>query len=899
QNAFRLVNNNFIPSYQNPTKDSVNNLAKSLIGLNYKQFVQVMVLPQGQFESFLVADADEKEEILSTLFAVNEWQEIAKWLCGQASDMNNKNKEIDIKLKELLKSEDCNNLEELVEKKNHEEERSGQLKEEIKEKVKEKKELETSLTKSRLLFKSHNDYEKAKETYNKLESQKKDVSQLETEVQKNRRAAEIKPYYENCKDSHKKVEDRKRDVSKAEENLENAKIFLANTEKELEKAREEKPLIDEKKTALPILKQNTDIFERLENADICKKKADAEIKTISDKADKIKNEILEANEKLKDINKCKDTIISHIQDIPELSAQKVDIDNIKKHRKNYEEKLKQCEILNKKFSDINNEYEKSQEEMEKKKNQRDEKSKEVFAFLFAHELKEGQPCKICGSTHHPKPAMTSEQGLSEEDINNLDTEYSKLELAHKDNFTQLTTAKSNYESGLEKLKEIEEEINKLPKYSEAEVKKIISDLGTYEIEQKKLPQITEEEKRLQKSLENKNKELEEQKEKLEKESGESKSQEAVYTEILKQIENNKELLGIKDLYQLNQKISDYEKIILNYDKRLEECTNSLSEKRINFTTQETNKKSAESELKLAQSEYEKVSDKYKNQMEKRGFNSRKEFEPFIVEENRIAEKQKKIDDFKAMLKSSSDDVEKYEKEILDTEKPDVKALEVKISEKSRTLDGLNNELGKNQHKLKRLVNDIKNYEEDNVKYQEGLTNYERLNRFGRDLRGDNGVGLSRFVLGIMLENVVFEANRLLENIKGGQYRLSVNREEREGRKRKFGLDLNVTNSKASEPYSVRYLSGGEKFLVAVALSLSLSAVVQMQAGGIKIEALFIDEGFGSLDSTTLDDSMDVLVSVTGTRKMLGIISHVESMKETISRQILVTSDNNGSHLEVI
>ncbi len=149
----------------------------------------------------------------------------------------------------------------------------------------------------------------------------------------------------------------------------------------------------------------------------------------------------------------------------------------------------------------------------------------------------------------------------------------------------------------------------------------------------------------------------------------------------------------------------------------------------------------------------------------------------------------------------------------------------------------------------------------------------------------------------MLTSVTAEANRLLRNVHDGRYRLCRTLEG-SGRTRKAGLELEVLDAYSGEKRSVAGLSGGEKFLVSLALSLGLSAVVQAQSGGIRIDTMFIDEGFGSLDSSSIKDAMGILSSVKGSKRLVGIISHVQMLKETIESSISVEKDRNGSSLTV-
>jgi len=170
--------------------------------------------------------------------------------------------------------------------------------------------------------------------------------------------------------------------------------------------------------------------------------------------------------------------------------------------------------------------------------------------------------------------------------------------------------------------------------------------------------------------------------------------------------------------------------------------------------------------------------------------------------------------------------------------------------------------------------------------------------FARRLAGHHGVGLQRYVLGVMMNSITAQANRLLENVYGGRYRL-YRTDETTGRTLKGGLELEVSDSHNSQRRSVRTLSGGEKFLVALSLAIGLSAVVQAQGEGIRLEAMFIDEGFGSLDREAIQDALDILQGIRGTAGVVGIISHVEALAETISARIEITKGRRGSSAKVL
>ena len=156
------------------------------------------------------------------------------------------------------------------------------------------------------------------------------------------------------------------------------------------------------------------------------------------------------------------------------------------------------------------------------------------------------------------------------------------------------------------------------------------------------------------------------------------------------------------------------------------------------------------------------------------------------------------------------------------------------------------------------------------------------------------MGLQRYVLGVLFASVIGEANRMLEKVHGGRYRLY--RSDARGAGNKRGLELYIHDARAPEDEgrSVSTLSGGEKFLVSLALSIGLSSVAQR--GGIRLGTLFIDEGFGSLDEQSIDDALDVLASIQRSSGMVGIISHVSVLYDTLPSKIEVRKSGQGSRI---
>lgn len=154
------------------------------------------------------------------------------------------------------------------------------------------------------------------------------------------------------------------------------------------------------------------------------------------------------------------------------------------------------------------------------------------------------------------------------------------------------------------------------------------------------------------------------------------------------------------------------------------------------------------------------------------------------------------------------------------------------------------------------------------------------------------IELETYVQMAYFDRILRKANVRLITMTGGQYEL-VRKKDQDTRQGKVGLDLNVTDHYNGSQRSVKTLSGGESFMASLSLALGLSDEIQARAGGIQLDAMFVDEGFGSLDEEALNQAVKVLNGLAGGSRMVGIISHVAELKERIDRKIVVKKDRTG------
>ena len=163
------------------------------------------------------------------------------------------------------------------------------------------------------------------------------------------------------------------------------------------------------------------------------------------------------------------------------------------------------------------------------------------------------------------------------------------------------------------------------------------------------------------------------------------------------------------------------------------------------------------------------------------------------------------------------------------------------------------------------------------------------------LGGKRKIELETYIQMAYLDRIVRRANLRLMTMSSGQYELK-RQEDGDNKKEKAGLELNVIDHYNGTERSVKTLSGGESFQASLSLALGLSDEIQSYAGGIRLDSMFVDEGFGALDEEALNQAVKALGSLTEGKRMVGIISHVSELKERIDRKIIVTKNKNRQEL---
>ncbi len=255
----------------------------------------------------------------------------------------------------------------------------------------------------------------------------------------------------------------------------------------------------------------------------------------------------------------------------------------------------------------------------------------------------------------------------------------------------------------------------------------------------------------------------------------------------------------------------------------------------------------------------------------------------------------------ARIRGSIDDLRRRIADYGEIDYEDIQKRAADIAERKALKDGereaVSNRRVVNANMLKNISDIVDEFPAIKQKYQSAELLYKTISG---QMVGSEKFDLETFVQSYYFEKIICHANEYLHGFSGGQYLFK--RPDRAGNKKNVtGLELNIIDNTNGSERPVSSLSGGESFIASLALALGLSEEVQSTAGGVKLESMFIDEGFGTLDDNTLRSAMNALGKLSDEKRLIGIISHVEEMKNEIDRKILVEKDlqNGGSKARVI
>ena len=566
-----------------------------------------------------------------------------------------------------------------------------------------------------------------------------------------------------------------------------------------------------------------------------------------DKKKELEKEILQKQKVLQDIyekielgNKKEEKFKQILELIEIIKVQFQKYGELKDGKAELEDKIKRLQVIikeqeNKKIASEN--AQKLEAEWEKLSTEVLEKEKEFFreqAGILAEKLKENEPCPVCGSLHHPNLAIKSKSVLTKEELDNLKEKEEKSRKILTDATNKVTEINSKIET-------------------------LIKEFGEkpdVELYNKKYAEISE---------------------KLEK--------------AYNQLNDNYKQIMLKDIV-----IESFE-----YDIFKEKITNKISKEREEFlklqTQQEENKKQIDELLQKK----EKAQNDYQNTLKELGFENEEQYKKSVLNNSQIEIFSKEIEKYKTDVTINATKLEEIQKEIKGFEKVDLTAKIQEFNNKKQELENMRKQqmeyhrIFENNNRI--LVDLQTNSKKLDSKIKE-FTMVEDLSKIANGtVYGKRRIEFEQFVQASYFDMVIIEANKRLLKMTDNRF-LLVRKESSERVSDKIGLELEVIDNYNGKRRDVKSLSGGEAFKAALSLALGLSDVIQSYSGGIVVDTMFIDEGFGSLDTESREQAINTLNQLTDNHKLIGIISHVTELKERIDKKVIVTKSTGGSKITI-
>lgn len=530
------------------------------------------------------------------------------------------------------------------------------------------------------------------------------------------------------------------------------------------------------------------------------------------------------------------------------------------------------------------------------------------AGFLAEKLQRGEPCPVCGSTIHPHPHQVEKSALTKEELNTLSENVRELQEGQAAAAKKAGEAKAMLDAKKKNcIQTWEKLLQKVIAYSceemgELDSERIQSLIETWKKalkdEEKQLhedeKQLQQLKKRLTKAVKDKE-ELTAQKNKAEKMSADAKAELAAAQAELKST-------FISTYYKFeeeaNQSMEQAEQRKKDAEKQYQSCDEV--DKKVRSDKEKT-------ELKIAQ--YRRDIPNLQDKSDKR-----KAVYTQLMEEKQLTEPQwkcvaenydkadrqqfeEKIRQYQRKLSAAGKQKAVAEKAIDGRVKPDMEQLcsEQNAAEaawkKEQALYERYAEMYKTNHRVCEAL--MPKMAERSKIMEEHRRLDDLYNLLAGKVTGAR-MDIETYVQRYYLERILYAANRRFGEMSAGQFELRMCDITKAGEGRNRGLDLMVYSNVTGKEREVRTLSGGESFMAALSLALGMADQIQQSSSAIHLDMMFIDEGFGSLDSQSRDQAVRVLQQMAGGSKLIGIISHVSELKQEIEDQLIVSKDEDGS-----
>lgn len=896
---------------------------EELLGIDYQQFKQIAMIAQGEFRELLIADSKTRGEIFRRVFDTNSFQKVQRLLKDKEREaklkLDRKEQNILHSISNLsITSEYESLIEQIKEVSIHE---ARDVLDNIRELTKEDNLLRLNLhkksedyeeiiaqkieliTNSRHLEQAFLDLENTQKIWNDLKAQE------ESEIKRERALAEGKRALYQIYPLQRSFEREKQ----AEVELATSVASLnAIIEKEKIKLNKAEGKYNAEKNNIPIREKLTSDILSLERILPQYKKAELlgeELQELQVKEEELKVRLRELAEQKNSLLLEQKIIRQGLEELRSLDVQILTCQQELDKLEQKERELMTKDINLKKIATLEAERGKIQEhflkveEQFKVQNQLYLIKEQAFfreqAGVLAANLEIGTPCPVCGSLEHPCKASLDPDAPSEAELERLKSlvnrakeEVQELSKQAATKLAKINSMKEPFsEDGVEfNLENLKANLLQDQKKNLGAKQENAALFAQLQKEQIKKTNYQEKASKIESSLEQNDKANADL---------DAKLRNITSSLALKsgQLQTIKSSLEYKDQTEAENILTTLkvkqQELKLSFEVAEQAYLGVQNSLKANLALLSDQKKRLENATKAKKS----IEEKYQTKIVAAGFGDEITYKNSLRTEKELEVMEQVANEYKNNVQRIRQELIRLTKQTENRKRPDLEALEANKIEKEIQKKAVDEALQKVRTRLDINIPLIRNLEQDFV----SLASYEReyllvtnLSKTANgELAGKQKLAFEQYVQAFYFNQILREANKRLKIMTNNRFEL-LRRGEAADLRSQTGLEIDVLDHYTGRVRSVKSLSGGESFKASLALALGLSDVVQSFAGGVEIETLFIDEGFGALDEESLEQAIQTLTGLAAGNRLIGIISHVTELKERIDRQITIEKSVSGS-----
>ncbi|MFV7667148.1 AAA family ATPase [Shewanella algae] len=913
-----------------------NACIEELTGLDVDQFRQVMVLPQGKFRELLLADSKEREKIFSQLFQTHIYRRIEERLKQQALEIKAKARDLQSRRAGILETAGVESLEQLTAE-------IAAVTPSLTEATSNKQKASDALAQSAKTLDNAKaltaEFERRKllqTQLNALEERRAEIELHQQTLEKARKAEKLLPSLKELQfrqqewqQAKAKEADYARQLQSAEQRLKQAtddKATLAELDEHGNRLRRELEQLDKLQPAINELKQLTEEHElglvefgRLERAE---QQSRTELEQWQQQQQKLKseaNELFSSAERQGPLHQALAALNTRLEKTEQLG-------HIKQKWQQAQAGLQQAEAHGHQC--------KAERQSAETEHQRLQLAWHTGqAAILAAKLQPGQPCPVCGGLEHPAPAEMAQDIPGETELNRARDAEQQATARHE-------AARSDYRNIKRQTEELQLELQRLSaelqacaaadvmadvktdatidaamdadSYAKADLtmeidrlvsrrRQLLNELQQAEAAQTRLNNCRQQLQQAEQQVEQRLKHRETQLQQLQQLREQLSLAGARKDAALAALPNEYHSLAAEAALeliarQLEQKQSEWQQFKQQQQDINQQYTEAVSQHKALMqalaSSREDNARAEQFAIKAQQT--------LDDALKQSGFAGRQALEQAQLDEVQMQALAEKIEAWRTQRSEQQALLKAMDERLAGQSLPELGQLESLWQQQQQQLAEAEDAWQTLNNRMQSLKGTEAQLNKEALAAQALEQEYALIGTLSDVANGNSHskVSLQRFVLSVLLDDVLLEASRRLALMSKGRYRL-LRKEDRAKGNKASGLELEVEDAYSSKVRPVATLSGGESFMAALSLALGLSDVVQAYAGGIKLDTLFIDEGFGSLDQDSLELAVRTLMDLQSSGRMIGVISHVSEMKEQISCRIDINKHALGSSIRLV